>query len=205
MSALKNGSVFVACRGTGGGLLSLRASTMRPQSCKSKGRRLQQRVVKSIMEAFPELGDGDAVSTSMGAGGEDVRMSPAARQCVPLSIECKNVEKINIWACLEQTTANTPTDASPCLVFTRNRSPVWAVVPWDVLLALYRRARHGPVATTPHTLPPHLERLLLELSAFVRHPSLELEDATSPSPGGGGASSASPRAPGAFSDEQFVV
>lgn len=163
---------------------------MRPQSCKSKGRRLQQRVVQSIMEAFPELGDGDAVSTSMGAGGEDVRMSPAARECVPLSIECKNVEKINIWACLEQTTKNTPVDASPCLVFTRNRSPVWAVVPWDVLLELYRRVRHD--ASSSHSLPPRLEQLLMELSAFARQ--------TPPSPRGGAATSPS-RSPGALSNE----
>lgn len=141
---------------------------MRPQSCKSKGRRLQQQVARSIMDAFPELGDGDAVSTSMGAGGEDIRMSPAARECVPLSIECKNVEKINIWGCLEQTTRNTPEGAQPCLVFTRNRSPVWAVVPWDLLVDLLRRVRR-----TEATIPPRLERLIVELSTFVTRPTSE--------------------------------
>ena len=139
---------------------------MRPQSCKSKGRRLQQQVAQNILEAFPELGNGDAVSTSMGAGGEDIRMSPAARGCIPLSIECKNVEKINIWGCLEQTSKNTPSEASPCLVFTRNRSPVWAVVPWDLLLDLFRRVRCG----NGDTLPPRLEELLLELSTFAKRP-----------------------------------
>ena len=140
---------------------------MRPQSCKSKGRRLQQSVARSILDAFPDLGDGDAVSTSMGAGGEDIRMSPAARERVPLSIECKNVEKINVWGCLEQATKNTPAGASPCLVFTRNRSPVWAVVPWDLLIDLFRRARN---AGCDAPLPPRLEELILELSAFARHP-----------------------------------
>ena len=141
------------------------ARVMRPQSCKSKGRRLQQQVARSIMDAFPELGDGDAVSTSMGAGGEDIRMSPAARERVPLSIECKNMEKINIWGCLEQTTKNTPEGASPCLVFTRNRSPVWAVVSWDLLIDLFRRVRQGREGAT---LPPRLEELIHELSSFVR-------------------------------------
>ena len=140
---------------------------MRPQSCKSKGRRLQQSVAKSIMEAFPELGEGGAVSTSMGAGGEDIRMSPAARECVPLSIECKNVEKINIWACLEQATKNTPQDASPCLVFTRNHSPVWAAVSWDLLIDLFRRVRCGGEG---EALPPRLEQLILELSTFAKRP-----------------------------------
>ena len=141
---------------------------MRPQSCKNKGRRLQQSVAKSIMDAFPELGDGDAVSTSMGASGEDIRMSPAARERVPLSIECKNVEKINIWACLEQTTKNTPHGASPCLVFTRNHSPVWAVVSWDLLIDLFRRVRcHGEENMV---LPPRLEQLILELTTFTKRP-----------------------------------
>lgn len=150
---------------------------MRPQSCKSKGRRLQQSVARSIMEAFPELGDGDAVSTSMGAGGEDVRMSPAARERVPLSIECKNVEKINVWGCLEQATRNARRDAAPCLVFTRNRSPVWAVVSWELLLDLFRRVHRGGAPSSaaeappaPPPLPPEVERLILELATHVARP-----------------------------------
>lgn len=146
---------------------------MRPQSCKSKGRRLQQSVAKSIMDAFPELGDGDAVSTSMGAGGEDIRMSPAARERVPLSIECKNVEKINIWGCLEQATKNTPHGASPCLVFTRNHSPVWAVVSWDLLIDLFRRVR---CSGENEPLPPRLEQLILELSTFTKRTRSEEDD-----------------------------
>jgi len=119
------------------------------------------------MDAFPELGDGDAVSTSMGAGGEDIRMSPAARERVPLSIECKNVEKINIWGCLEQASKNTPQGASPCLVFTRNHSPVWAVVSWDLLIDLFRRVRCNG---EDESLPPRLEQLILELSTFAKRP-----------------------------------
>lgn len=136
---------------------------MKTQSCKSKGRRLQQLVARSILEAFPELGDGDAVSTSMGAGGEDVRMSPAARARVPLSIECKNVEKINVWGCLEQATANAPAGASPCLVFTRNRAPVWAAVHWNVLLELLRRVHAGGSTTTS----PRVRELVAELARLV--------------------------------------
>ena len=94
-------------------------------------------------------------------------MSPAARECVPLSIECKNVEKINIWACLEQTTKNTPQGASPCLVFTRNHSPVWAAVSWDLLIDLFRRVRCG---ADGESLPPRLEQLILELSTFAKRP-----------------------------------
>ena len=42
-----------------------------------------------------------------------------------------------MWSCLEQATSNTPAGATPCLIFSRNRSPTYAVVPWEVLLGLY--------------------------------------------------------------------
>ena len=132
---------------------------MRPQSCKSKGRRLQQKVVADILAAFPSLADDDCRSTSMGAGGEDVQLSPAARACIPLSFECKNVEKLNVWQCLEQCQANAPEGATPCLVFSRNRSPTYAVVPWAALLALY--ARPSP------RLTPRVAALVAELHALV--------------------------------------
>ena len=116
---------------------------MKPQSCKSKGRKLQQRVAASILDAFPHLVEDDVFSTSMGAPGEDVRMSPLARSALPLSIECKCVERLNVWAALEQARANTPgKNIETCLIFSKNRSPTYAVVPWPALLELYRM-RHG--------------------------------------------------------------
>ena len=112
---------------------------MRPQSCKQKGRRLQQRVASDVVAAFPTLlKEDDCVSTSMGANGEDVRLSPAAREVLPLSIECKNVERLNIWSAIDQCRTNAPDGTHPCVVFTRNRSDTYAVVPWPVLLELYK-------------------------------------------------------------------
>ena len=75
---------------------------LRPQSAKSKGRRLQQKIAASIIEAFPHLNEDDCFSTSMGAQGEDIRMSPLARKSVPLSIECKCQEKIGRASCRER-------------------------------------------------------------------------------------------------------
>ena len=108
---------------------------MRPQSAKSKGRRLQQKVARDILDAFPHLKEDDCFSTSMGCGGEDVRLSPLARSSVPLSFECKCQERINIWASLEQAKSNCGEHA-PCVVFSKNRCPTYAAVPWDFLLSL---------------------------------------------------------------------
>lgn len=137
---------------------------MKPQSCKSKGRRFQQRVVRDVLNAFPHLAEDDVVSTSMGAPGEDVRLSPLARASLPLSLECKNVEKINVWGCLEQASSNCPAHATPCLVFTRNRSPAYAVVPWETLLDLYARLGR---ASEGGDMPPRLAALLQELVEFA--------------------------------------
>ena len=62
---------------------------IKPSSSKAKGRRLQQAVRDGILEAFPALEPDDVKSTSMGAGGEDVQLSPAARKLFPYQIECK--------------------------------------------------------------------------------------------------------------------
>ena len=127
---------------------------MKPASCKNKGRRFQQRIARSILEAFPHLEEDDVVSTSMGAGGEDVRLSAAARRALPVSIECKCVEKLNVWSCLEQATRNAPGANTPCLVFSRNRSPTYAVVPWETLLDLYRRVHHHQPPSSSSSASP---------------------------------------------------
>lgn len=63
---------------------------MKPSSAKAKGRKLQQQVRDLILETFSDLEPDDVRSTSMGAGGEDVLLSPLARRKFPFSVECKN-------------------------------------------------------------------------------------------------------------------
>ena len=73
---------------------------MKTQSAKAKGRKLQQWVRDQIIEQL-EVHPEDIESRSMGAGGEDLIMARAARQKFPFSIECKNVEKLNVWEAYE--------------------------------------------------------------------------------------------------------
>lgn len=103
---------------------------MRPQSCKAKGRRLQQTIVSDLLERFPHLGDDDVRSTSMGAHGEDVQLSPAARRVIPYSFEAKNQERMNIWSAIEQSEANKPTGTHSVIVFKKNGQPAYAAVKW---------------------------------------------------------------------------
>ena len=78
---------------------------MKTQSAKAKGRRLQQEFRKLLIEEL-NIHPEDIESRSMGAGGEDLIMARAAREKFPYSIECKNVEKLNVWDAYDQASSN---------------------------------------------------------------------------------------------------
>lgn len=98
---------------------------MRPQSAKAKGRKLQQMVRDTILKIWPSLKPDDVRSTSMGAGGEDIQLSPAARSLVPLSIECKNLANMVLFRWYDQAVINAPKGTEPVVVAKANhRKPV---------------------------------------------------------------------------------
>ena len=78
---------------------------MKTRSRKAKGRRLQQQFMKLLIEKL-DIDSEDIESRSMGAGGEDLIMSKAARNKFPYSIECKNQERMNIWQAWDQANNN---------------------------------------------------------------------------------------------------
>lgn len=79
--------------------------TIKTSSAKAKARKLQQHVRDLILKLF-ELEEGDVISTSMGASGVDVQMSPRARRALPISIECKKTKATPSRAELEQSIRN---------------------------------------------------------------------------------------------------
>jgi len=108
---------------------------MRPQSAKAKGRRLQQWVRDKLVESL-DIHPEDIESRSMGAGGEDLIMARAAREKFPHSIECKNVEKLNIWDSYEQATANSG-DYEPIVVIKKNGKKPLVVVDAEYFISLF--------------------------------------------------------------------
>tara|TARA_B100000214_G_C23970448_1_gene629838 strand:+ start:1727 stop:2191 length:465 start_codon:yes stop_codon:yes gene_type:complete len=142
---------------------------MKPQSCKAKGRRLQQQIASDIIKAFPHLKDDDVFSTSMGCGGEDIKMSPLCRNSIPLSIEAKNQEKLNIWEAYAQAESNCPKDVTPCVVFKKNHSKTFAMLPWDKLLYLFVEcSKKNNIGTRKR-----MKQLIDELSILVKDDSEE--------------------------------
>lgn len=98
---------------------------MTPASKKQKGRLHQQWVRDLIYRLWPGLEAGDVRSTSMGAGGEDLQLSPAARRVCPVSIECKSIAKFAGYKFLDQATENCVDNAQPIAVVKANqRQPI---------------------------------------------------------------------------------
>lgn len=105
------------------------------QSRKAKGRNLQKEVATKILGTFPNLTERDVQSTSMGASGVDIKLSAAAAEKFPYSVECKNVEKLSIWSAIEQAEANKE-DLEPLVVFKRNRSKIYCVLEFETFMKL---------------------------------------------------------------------
>ncbi len=110
---------------------------MKPRSAKNKGKRLQNKVRDLILEKFNTLEPDDVRSITMGDSGEDILLSPAARKLFPFSVECKNQEKLNIWSSIEQAENNSG-NHTPLVIFKRNRSKTYAVLPIEEFINLIK-------------------------------------------------------------------
>ena len=110
-------------------------------SAKAKGRRLQQYVRDQILGLFPQLEPDDVRSTSMGSGGEDVQLSPAARRLFPYSVECKSNKSFAIYKIMEQATDNCPKGATPLAIIKGDRQKPLAVIDAQVFFKLTKKGR----------------------------------------------------------------
>jgi len=110
---------------------------MKPSSAKQKGRNFQKQIRDLIIANFPLMPD-DVRSTSMGASGVDILLSPAARKFMPFDIECKNVERTSIWQCWEQTISNS-NQYKPLLFMKRNNQEPLAVLRAHDLFELLKK------------------------------------------------------------------
>lgn len=93
---------------------------MKVHSKKAKGRGLQKWVQHLICDNF-NLSTEDVRSTAMGQAGEDIQFSTAARDKFPFSIECKAVEKLNLYDAYRQAQENCH-GYEPIVIHKRNRN-----------------------------------------------------------------------------------
>tara|TARA_R110001592_G_scaffold8721_2_gene47174 strand:+ start:988 stop:1320 length:333 start_codon:yes stop_codon:yes gene_type:complete len=108
---------------------------MKTSSAKAKGRKLQQWMRNLLIEKL-EVHPEDIESRSMGAGGEDLIMARAARAKFPMSIECKNQEKVNVWESYKQAEDNSG-KYEPVVIIKRNKSKPLVVVDAEYFVSLF--------------------------------------------------------------------
>jgi len=109
---------------------------IQPNSAKAKGRRAQQYVRDKLLSLFPQLEPDDVKSTSMGASGEDVQLSPSARKLAPYQIEVKNKATSQIHTYYEQ--AQTHGKHEPLVIVHKDRGLYLAIVSLDHFLSLIK-------------------------------------------------------------------
>ena len=110
---------------------------MKTSSAKAKGRKLQQWMRNLLIEKL-EVHPEDIESRSMGAGGEDLIMARAAREKFPLSVECKNQEKVNVWEAYKQAEDNSK-DYEPVVVIKRNNSKPLVVIDAEYFVSIFKK------------------------------------------------------------------
>jgi len=110
---------------------------MNVRSNKAKGRKLQNMVRDILRDSFPTLEEDDIKSQTMGMTGEDIVLSPAARKLIPYSFECKNVERLQFWAAVEQAESNSD-DRAPAVVVKKNRREPYIAIPLDSFIELIK-------------------------------------------------------------------
>jgi hypothetical protein len=113
-------------------------------SAKGKGRRHQQWVRDRLLDLFPDLEPDDIKSTSMGASGEDVQLSPAARKQIPISIECKAYKSFAVYKIMDQATENSKEGIEPVAIIKADRKSPLAVVDAVYFLKLLKQAGANP-------------------------------------------------------------
>jgi hypothetical protein len=113
-------------------------------SRKSKGRKLQQLAAKGFADVGAPYGlvEDDFLSRSMGANGEDVIFSPAARRVFgDIRAECKAVESLNVTGVFYEHAAKYATGHNiPILIHKRARKDPLCTISLTYYLALLERS-----------------------------------------------------------------
>jgi len=100
-------------------------------SGKAKGRKLQTLVRDKLLSLSDSFREGDIESIGMGQSGEDLVLSPHARDMLPVSIECKARAKLQVYSFVEQCKSNCPDGCQPVVVVKGDYKKPLAVIDLD--------------------------------------------------------------------------
>jgi hypothetical protein len=112
---------------------------MKTSSKKTKGRRLQQLVRDKLLTLHPSLRAEDIKSTPMGVTGEDVQLSPYARDLLPIQIETKSWKdkRLPVYEFYDQ--CKNHGNHEPVVVIKNNRKKPLVIVDLDHYVELWKK------------------------------------------------------------------
>ena len=113
---------------------------MKTSSAKAKGRRASLETIELLRKYCPDLREDDIRAASSGSNGPDVLLSPAAQDLLPLVIENKCQESLNIWAAYAQAESHRAEGSTlaPTVFFRRNRSKLMVCLSAEDFIRLIR-------------------------------------------------------------------
>ena len=117
---------------------------MKIKSAKAKGRALQYLVRDKLRDVFvntnkiPRLHEDDIKSQTMGMTGEDIILSPKAREMIPYSFECKNVERLQFWNAVNQAESNATEKRIPAIVVKKNKQKPYVAIPLNHFIEILK-------------------------------------------------------------------
>lgn len=133
---------------------------MKPSSAKAKGRRLCKAIQAMILHHCPELKEDDVIVRSSGSNGEDVILSPKAKGLLPLAIECKNTERLDIWKAIRQAESHREIkrleSLYPAVIFSRNHADAYLTLKFTdflKILGLYCSMTEHPAEALDRVTP----------------------------------------------------
>ena len=112
---------------------------MKSRSRKDKGVRLQNWTRDLLLSLADNLSPDDIKCAIMGENAEDIKLSSSARVVLPVSIECKNQERLNVWSAIDQAEENAG-EYEPVVVFKKNRRDPRVIVDAEFFFKLLIQA-----------------------------------------------------------------
>ena len=112
-------------------------------SRKGKGREFQKEICRQISKLldieYNQQDDNCQIkSRTMGLSGVDIILTNEARILFPFSIECKNVEKLNLWESIKQAKSNAIKDEWLLFCKKNNTNPI-IIMDIELFFRIYKQ------------------------------------------------------------------
>jgi hypothetical protein len=110
---------------------------MKTSSSKAKGRRAMKEAQEIICREL-KLHEDDVRVTNSGMTGEDLQLSPKARNVFPFAVEGKCTEKLNIYKAIEQAESHVKQSGiHPMVIFRKNHTELQVTLSFELFMEIY--------------------------------------------------------------------